>query len=68
MQVNLVNFVNKWLTKLAAEIVFIDYEENYPDKLKRLQRSIAKYGYPEQQSEEDRIIWEVYRNRYSTGI
>ena len=67
MKVHSTNFISRWLTKLATEIALADYEENHPDILRKIHKRISKYGYPKPESEEDRIIWDVYKKQYDTG-
>lgn len=65
--VNMVNFIDRWITKLASELVLADYEQNHPEKLRGLQEQVSTCGYPQPRSEDDRIFWDVYRNTYGRG-
>lgn len=61
---NCMNFLDRWFTRMGAQILFDDYEINRPYKLRELHRRVAMCGYPEPATEVEKIAWEVYRERY----
>ena len=64
MQVRLVNFINRFIAKCAAEAVLTEISEEHPEKIARLQQTIANHGYPTPRSEKEGIFWKEYRARF----
>jgi len=64
MNVNLVNFLKRFIERMASEFAIDDLAKDQAEDVNRVRQRIQKYGYPSIDTEEEYIFWDEFSKRY----